>query len=158
MIDADKNSPTFNSYASVGDLKQFAAQRGYSLSDSNVLPSLLFQAMDYLSTKQWKGSKTNKNQPLAFPRKGIYVDGELVPDDVIPMPLINAQCRLAVDSLEYDLTPTVGGEVLSEAVSGAVSVTYSEGTNSGKPYFSWLSGVLNGLLDGNGATFKVFRG
>ncbi|MEQ1976644.1 DnaT-like ssDNA-binding protein [Xenorhabdus sp. SGI240] len=158
MIDADKNSPMFNSYASIEDVKQFATQRGYSLPDDSVLPSLLFQAMDYLDTKQWKGSKANKNQPLAFPRKGIYVDGEPVPDDVIPTPLINVQCRLAVDSLEYDLTPTVGGEVLSEAVSGAVSVSYAEGTNSGRPNMSWLNSMLRDFLSGSGVTFKVFRG
>ncbi|WP_338882674.1 DnaT-like ssDNA-binding protein [Xenorhabdus sp. TH1] len=158
MIDSDKNSPTFNSYASVEDLRQFATQRGYSLPDDSVLPSLLFQAMDYLSTKQWRGSKANKNQALAFPRKGIYADGELVPDDVIPKPIIQAQCRLAIDSLEHDLTPTVGGEVVSEAVSGAVSVTYAEGTNSGKPNMSWFYSTLRDFLSGGGATFKVFRG
>ncbi|SFU43761.1 DnaT-like ssDNA-binding protein [Xenorhabdus koppenhoeferi] len=158
MIDSDKNSPAFNSYANVDDLKQFAMQRGYSLPDDSVLPHLLFQAMDYLSTKRWKGSKANKNQPLAFPRKGIYVDGGQVPDDVIPTQLINAQCRLAVDSLEYDLTPTIGGEVLSEAVSGAVSVTYAEGTNSGSPNLPWFNAMLREFLSGSGMTFKVFRG
>ncbi|MDE9495601.1 hypothetical protein KKJ09_18930 [Xenorhabdus bovienii] len=158
MIDSDKNSPAFNSYANVDDLKQFAMQRGYSLPDDSVLPPLLFQAMDYLSTKQWKGRKANADQPLVFPRKGIYVDGELVPDDVIPKPIIQAQCRLAVDSLEYDLTPTVGGEVVSESVSGAVSVTYTEGTNSGVPNMAWFNSLLRGFLSGGGATFKVFRG
>ncbi|MBD1228660.1 DnaT-like ssDNA-binding protein [Xenorhabdus griffiniae] len=158
MINSDKNSPEFNSYASVEDLKQFAAQRGYSLPDDSVLPPLLFQAMDYLSTKQWKGQKTNAGQPLAFPRKGVYVDGESVSADVIPKQIIQAQCRLAIDSLEHDLTPTVGGEVLSESVSGAVSVTYAEGTNSGKPNMSWLNGMLRDFLSGGGVTFKVFRG
>ncbi|MBD2799499.1 DnaT-like ssDNA-binding protein [Xenorhabdus szentirmaii] len=158
MIDADKHSPTFNSYASVEDLKQFAVQRGYTLPDDSVLPSLLFQAMDYLATKRWKGNRTNKNQSLAFPRKGIYVDGELVPDDAIPLPLTHAQCRLAIDSLEHDLTPTVGGEVLSESVSGAVSVTYAEGTNSGSPNITWFNSMLRDFLSGGGMTFKVFRG
>ncbi|PHM46634.1 DnaT-like ssDNA-binding protein [Xenorhabdus miraniensis] len=157
MIDSDKNSPTFNSYASVEDLTQFAVQRGYSLPDGDLSP-LLFQAMDYLSTKQWKGRKANKGQSLAFPRKGTYADGELVSDDVIPKPIIQAQCRLAIDSLEFDLTPTVGGEVVSEAVSGAVSVTYAEGTNSGKPNMSWFYSTLRDFLSGGGATFKVFRG
>ncbi|CDH23182.1 DnaT-like ssDNA-binding protein [Xenorhabdus bovienii] len=157
MIDSDKNSPAFNSYASIDDLKRFSSQRGYSLPDGE-LSFLLFQAMDYLSTKQWKGRKSDKEQPLAFPRKGIYVDGELVPDQVIPKPIIQAQCRLAVDSLEYDLTPTVGGEVVSEAVSGAVSVTYTEGTNSGVPNMAWFNSLLRGFLSGGGATFKVFRG
>ncbi|MDC9615605.1 hypothetical protein PSI19_17345 [Xenorhabdus khoisanae] len=158
MIDADKNSPTFNSYASIENLREFAAQRGYSLPDDSVLPSLLFQAMDYLSTKQWKGRKTNAGQVLAFPRKGICADGELVPDDVIPKSIIQAQCRLAIDSLEHDLTPTVGGEVLSESVSGAVSVSYAEGTNSGRPNMSWLNSMLRDFLSGSGVTFKVFRG
>ncbi|PHM22231.1 DnaT-like ssDNA-binding protein [Xenorhabdus ehlersii] len=157
MIDSDKNSPTFNSYASVEDLRRFATQRGYSLPDGD-LSSLLFQAMDYLSTKQWKGRRANADQPLAFPRKGIYIDGESVSDDVIPKPIIQVQCRLAIDSLEYDLTPTVGGEVLSEAVSGAVAVTYTEGTNSGKPNISWFNSMLHDFLSGSGTTFKVFRG
>ncbi|PHM50588.1 DnaT-like ssDNA-binding protein [Xenorhabdus sp. KK7.4] len=158
MIDSDKNSPTFNSYASVEDLKQFAVQRGYHLSDDSNLPALLFQAMDYLSTRQWKGQKSILGQPLAFPRKGIYADGELLPSYGIPVQLIQAQCRLAIDSLEYDLTPTVGGEVLSETVSGAVSVTYREGTNSGTPNMVWLNSLLRDFLSDNGMTFQVFRG
>lgn len=158
MINSDKNSPEFNSYASVDDLAQFAAQRGYSLPEESALIPLLFQAMDYLATKQWKGSRTCNTQPLAFPRAGVYVDGELLPDDVIPKLVIQAQCRLAIDSLEYDLTPTSGGEVLSESVSGAVSVTYAEGTNSGSPNMAWFTAMLRDFLSGGRAVFNVNRG
>lgn len=158
MINQDKHSPEFNSYASIDDLKQFADQRGYAIANDADLSALLFQAMDYLSTKHWKGRRSDKNQPLSFPRKGIISDGEQVPDDEIPKLIISAQCRLAIDALESDLTPTTGGEVLSESVSGAVSVTYANGTNSGTPNITWFNTMLRDFVSGGSARIKIFRG
>lgn len=160
MIISDPNSPEFNSYASFEDLRAFAKLRLYELPDDEKEQSaLLIQAMDYLESMKWKGKRKDVNQPLAWPRVYVVVDGVPIDPSSIPKKLIAAQCRLAIEAQEVDLTPTLGGEVISERVEGAVSVTYAEGTNSGAPEFSWLSGLLDGLIaTGSGGIVNVMRG
>lgn len=146
MIDPDKNSPAFNSYASVDDLKKYAEDRNITLADSGLEP-LLITAMDYLESQRWLGKRADNEQPLSFPRIGLSRDGVAIPDGEIPKQLIQAQCRLAIESRENDLQPTLGAEILSERIEGALTVQYAEGTNTGAPNFPWLKGLLSGLID-----------
>lgn len=146
MIDPDKDSPTFNSYASVGDLKKYAEDRNITLADGG-LESLLITAMDYLESRKWQGKRTNSEQLLSFPRFGLSRDGVVIPSNEIPKQLIIAQCRLAVESQNSELQPTLGAEVISERIEGAITVQYAEGTNTGAPSFPWLNGLLSGLID-----------
>lgn len=147
MIDSDKTSPTFNSYASVADLKAYASARQLTLPDDEKLAPLLIVAMDYLESQKWLGKRADNEQPLSFPRIGLSRDGVAIPDDEIPKQLIQAQCRLAMESQDNDLQPTLGAEVLSERIEGALTVQYAEGTNTGAPNFPWLKGLLSGLID-----------
>ncbi len=61
--------------------------------------------------------------------------------------LRKAQCRLAIESQENDLQPTLGGEIIAERIEGAIDLKYAEGTNTGAPNFAWLKGLLSGLID-----------
>nr|WP_240002858.1 DnaT-like ssDNA-binding protein [Photorhabdus sp. HUG-39] len=120
---------------------------------------MLTNAMDYLNNQKWKGQRTKIEQKLPFPRKGLVVDGYEISSDEIPRQLIHAQCRLAIEALDNELSPTIGGEVLSESVSGVVSITYAPGTNSGSPKFPWIKGLLSGILStSDGMQFDVYRG
>ncbi|MGP4140985.1 DnaT-like ssDNA-binding protein [Sodalis praecaptivus] len=160
MINTDPTSPDFNSYASVADLDMFAAARGYSIPPSDeVKEQLLMQAMDYLEGMAWRGLPLNANQPLQWPRTKVYAGGVAL--TTIPRQLIQAQCRLAVEAQTIDLTPSYsgGGEVVQEAVTGVVSVSYAEGSSTSAPYFAWLSGLLRGLVGtGSSVNFDVIRG
>lgn len=147
MIDGDKNSPTFNSYASVDDLKKYAVDRQLTLPEDEAINAIMIAAMDYLESQKWLGTRTHINQPLSFPRSGLLRDGVSIPADIIPMQLINAQCRLAIESQNGDLQPTLGAEIVAERIEGAIDVKYAEGTNTGAPSFPWLKGLLSGLLD-----------
>lgn len=125
MLVTDPHSPDFNTYASVDNLRAFAAGRGYTIpSDDGECGQLLMQAMDYLEGKSWCGQRSHTSQPLSWPRTGVRFDGVDLPDDAIPQRLVDAQCRLAVESQEIDLTPSVagGGAVTMERVEGAVKV------------------------------------
>ncbi|EPU0348254.1 DnaT-like ssDNA-binding protein [Yersinia enterocolitica] len=124
MLVTNPGSPSFESYASVDDLRDLAASRGYDVPvDDESCEQLLLQGMDYLAGLIWKGSRTVAGQPLFWPRTGVVVDGYLLPKDVIPKQIIQAQCRLAVEAQEIDLSPAFagGGEVTQETVVGAVS-------------------------------------
>jgi hypothetical protein len=98
---------------------------------------MLMQAMDFLEGKAWRGQRSSASQPLSWPRSGVRFDGVDLPDDAIPQRLVDAQCRLAIESQEIDLTPSVsgGGAVTMERVEGAVTVQYEPGTNKAAPSF-----------------------
>lgn len=147
MIDSDKTSPTFNSYASETDLRAYASARQLALPSDPELPSLLIAAMDYLESQKWLGKRTDAHQPLSFPRAGLIRDGVAIAVDVIPLQVIQAQCRLAIESQENDLQPTLGAEIVSERIEGAMTIQYAEGTNTGELTFPWLKGLLSGLID-----------
>ncbi|MFG0800598.1 DnaT-like ssDNA-binding protein [Leclercia sp. GLN_9] len=120
MLVAEPHSPDFNSYASVIDLRTFAAGRGYAVpSDDGECSQMLMQAMDYLEGKTWRGERSSASQPLSWPRAGVRFDGVDLPDDTIPQRLVDAQCRLALESQEIELTPSVAG-------GGAVSAKKTE--------------------------------
>lgn len=147
MIDTDKDSPTFNSYASIDDLKAYSEFRKLTLPDSELLESSLITAMDYLESQKWLGKRSDSTQPLSFPRTGLLYDGVAIASDIIPSQLIQAQCRLAIESQESELQPTLGAEVIAERIEGAIDLKYAEGTNTGAPNFVWLKGLLSGLID-----------
>lgn len=146
MIDSDKTSTNFNSYASVADLKAYASARQLTLPNEG-LEVLLTVAMDYLESQKWLGKRSNSTQLLSFPRTGLLHDGVAIASDIIPSQLIQAQCRLAIESQESELQPTLGAEVIAERIEGAIDLKYAEGTNTGAPNFAWLKGLLSGLID-----------
>ncbi len=147
MINTDPTSPDFNSYASVSDLQGFATARGYEIpADDITCEQLLVQAMDYLDSVNWKGSRSAPEQALAWPRDGVFIDGEKVDKDTIPTRIKQAQCRLAVEAEETDLNPTQsGGAVTLERVEGAVTVQYDGASNDGTVSFPWLYTMLRGM-------------
>ncbi|MEA9445454.1 DnaT-like ssDNA-binding protein [Candidatus Fukatsuia symbiotica] len=148
MLITDINSPERESYARVADLRRLANKRGEPLPEEDAAcETLLIKAMDYLAGLNWQGERTTASQPLAWPRSGVIFDGYLLPKECIPSQVLQAQCRLALVAQAIDLTPSFSGgrEVIQESVSGAVSVTYASGSAS-SPHFSWLPGLLRGLL------------
>lgn len=161
MINTDPTSPDFNSFVSIDELKEFASARGYAIPDDNaLLAQLLIQAMDYLESLGWKGRRTSPEQPLSWPRNGVYIEGSAVDKDTIPLRVRQAQCRLAVEAQETDLNPTKsGGSVTLERVEGAVTVQYDGASNDGTVTFPWLNGLLRGLINGSSVfNFDVRRG
>ncbi|MGK9173254.1 hypothetical protein KXR87_08485 [Yokenella regensburgei] len=160
MLVADPHSRDFNSYASVVDLRAFVAGRRYTIpADDEECETLLMQAMDFLEGKIWRGQRSSASQPLSWPRSGVRFDGVDMPDDAIPQLLVDAQCRLAIESQEIDLTPSVagGGAVVMERVEGAVTVQYEPGTNKATPSFPWFYSSLRGLVVG-GNQIRIERG
>lgn len=161
MIITDPTSPDFNSYTSVSDLRDFATARGYEIpTDDTTCEHLLMQAMDFLDSVNWKGSRSAPDQPLAWPRDGVFIDGEKVDKEIIPTRIKQAQCRLAVEAQETDLNPTQsGGAVTMERVEGAVTVQYDGSSNDGTVSFPWLLAMLRGMTKSASVfNFDVRRG
>ncbi|MEX3004222.1 DnaT-like ssDNA-binding protein [Serratia fonticola] len=153
MLDTDFHSDGFNSYASLAECRDYATARGLTLpGDDGELSTLMLQAMDYLEGKSWKGFPAVLGQNLAWPRSNVVRDYHVLPRNTIPKQVKQAQCRLAFEAQDTDLQPTAdsGSEVLSEAVSGAVSVTYAEGTRKAQPSFAAVDALLRGFCVGSG--------
>lgn len=144
MLTTDPDSPDFESYASAADMRELALRRGYAVPDDVAeCEQLLVQAMDYLEALKWKGTRSVPSQPLAWPRSYVFVDGYVLPSKSIPKQLIQAQCRLAVEA--------------QETVTGAVSVSYAEGSSTDAPSFTWLNGLLRGMVTSS-SHVQVVRG
>jgi hypothetical protein len=127
------------SYAAAADLRAYAALRGVTVpSDDGACEVLLIAAMDYLKQyddlpngmRFWIGAgKLLPDQALAWPRTCVTKDGEAKPSNYMPQELANGQCALAIEAVKADIQPTRlptdQGQVVSESVGGAVSVTYA---------------------------------
>ncbi|EDW2057279.1 hypothetical protein S518_005276 [Salmonella enterica subsp. enterica] len=160
MLITDLSSADVNSYAGVNDLRHYAGLRDYSLPDDDeACEKLLIKAMDYLAGMFWCGERSDRGQPLDWPRHGVCVDGVVLQNGLLPGRVVDAQCRLAVEAQTVDLQPTLNGEadILSESIAGAVAVTYDP-DSMGPPSFPWLDTLLRGLIQTSGINFDVMRG
>jgi len=111
----------------------------------------LREATQYLDGSfDWIGWLRSETQPLAWPRTYARITdgpfrGKLVTDSV-PSKVREATCELARHALEERLEEPQdrGGMIKSEAVEGAVSVTYMDGAPAHKDY-SFVRKILRGL-------------
>lgn len=85
-----------NTYASAADFSTYLSNRGVSF-ESLVGSSeqTLIMAMDYLETREFIGSKASKDQPLQWPRSGVFIDGFSYTDSEIPELLKKVQMEIA---------------------------------------------------------------
>lgn len=136
-----------NTYISAADFTTYASARGITLvGDATIL---LTQAMDYIEALAFKGIKRTLNQPLQWPRVGVYVDGYYVQSGVLPVQLLNGQCwtAIAIDQ-GTDLLQDIPRTVSSERV-GDIEVHYTPGAAS-NVYNMKIHNALWKILD-NGA-------
>lgn len=152
-------------------------------------PILLNKATFYLNTLEWAGSLP-PGADDSWPRTGLVYDGSVFydtngdvitavtdsegeevaiePGDVVtepatPKAIVTAAYQLAMQVANgVDLLPTTSGaQVVQESVSGAVSVTYAEGTIGTPLDLPWLSSLIgrwSGASATNGINFSVMRG
>lgn len=102
--------PDAESYVTVAELRNYAGKRGVELPADDVeCEVLLIKAMDFLGTydARWKGQRTDATQALAWPRKGVTLNGAAWPSDAIPGALKAGQCSLAIVAQTMDLMPSI---------------------------------------------------
>lgn len=151
------------SFASVVETRAFAAARGFTtlpVADAEV-EALLVKAGDYLASLEFLGSKTSRTQSLPFPRKGIVLDDEEVPDDEIPAEVKRAQMQLAMEGVTVSLLPSATGRRVKKEKVDVLETEY-EYLDDGRPVFhqvlSWLSAWMAGGADGLGINAVIIRG
>ncbi len=160
-----------NSFVSLTDFKTHCDQRARVYTDvyeDEALKAALVKMGDYLNSLSWKGVKTGRDNPMAWPRYGTEVggsiwnqleypasewvgvldkDGFYIPTDEVPAEVINAQCEGAwLIATGKDMEPALarGGQIKRRKVD-VIETEYFPGA-SPTSEFRAVSNRLRGLL------------
>ena len=134
-------------YTTDDEYSAYAIARGYVLSGDSLVQLQL--ALDWLELQPFKGSKTDEDQVLEWPRDG---------DTVVPDKIVQAQLEAAlVYNAGGNLMASIG-KMVTEKTVGPLTTKYAEGGPQTIMYPK-LSMLLRGyVLNGYGSTqFKVTR-
>lgn len=127
IVETGEGLSNSNTYATVAELEQYAADRLETLPDDNK-ESLLIRSMDYLEAiTDWKGVRFSAEQALAWPRTGVYIDGFPLGKNTIPTLLKRAQMQLAIEAMSYDLMPSTDGFAVASEKVDVIEVEYATG-------------------------------
>jgi hypothetical protein len=146
-----------NSYISLVDAQSLADNLGYNtvtLTEDDVIKGMR-EVHKY--SMQFKGTRVNADQSVLadFPRNDVWKYGNLVANDSIPDELKQAQVEAAISINGGTVSFGVddGKKVASEAVSGAVSISYFDNgsSSSGSQRVEATYQTLQPLLNNSGA-------
>ena len=115
VVETGTGLTTANSYVSEADLATYASDRGITLTGTAAV--LIIQAMDYLESKNFIGTKADIDQALQWPRYGAEIDNYYVDSDVIPKLLKEAEMEICI-AIDGGVNPLAnqGRETLKEKV------------------------------------------
>lgn len=109
---------------------RFGAARTTLPADTAAYEAVILRAMDYFESLEFKGELVSIDQPLQWPRNGVYIDNYYVPSDTIAPEVKKALYELtyAEEQGQGELN-AIDRKVMSETV-GPISVTYASGSAS----------------------------
>jgi len=124
-----------NSYVSRADAIAYASDRGVTLADSTATDAILIKAAAYLESyrNKFKGELVTRDQPLAWPRDDVVIEGFTWASGEIPRQVVSAQLAVILEvaaGIDPFNPPAAQGPVTQKVVSGAVSVSYAAGSVS----------------------------
>ena len=128
IIEDGTGKPDAESYASAAELVMYASKFGVTIpADETAQEALLRRAALAMNGKTWKGRKTDSDQALAWPRRGVELDCQIKPDNYLPARIQYGQMALAVEIHQDDIDPVEKrkGAVLLDRVEGAVTRQYA---------------------------------
>ncbi len=127
-----------NSYISRADYIAYAASIGVTIADAVAADEELIKAASFIDQHEpnLQGTRTNRDNPMAFPRWRVLVNGWSWNSDEIPRQVILAQQAYALDVHNgVDLWNKAANPNLiasEKEVSGAVSIKYAISGNDQK--------------------------
>lgn len=133
IIEDGTGKPDAESYASAEDLAMYAVKFGVVIPvDVVAQEALLRRAALAMDGKTWKGRKTDSDQALAWPRRGVELDQQIKPDNYLPARIEYGQMALAAEIHQDDIDPVEKrkGAVTLERVEGAVTREYASISNT----------------------------
>lgn len=147
-----------NSYVSREDYITFSASVGVTIADTDSADIELIKAAQFIDQHEanLKGDRVTRDQPMAFPRTGVVIDGWDWSYTEIPRNVILCQMQTALDiNSGFDpWNPSTNPNlaVKRERVEGAIDVTYAVGDSTGQKLSrtSTADALLKSLLDRSG--------
>jgi len=125
--------PNANSYVSVADATTYLAANIHvsaawvALSTEQKENLLIWATRELDNRVDWKGSKTDPESSLRWPRVGVFDrDGNLIADDVIPKQLKDAVCELARYLMAGDRSADTGREGIKVLQVDVVRLEFDE--------------------------------
>ena len=133
IVEDGTGKPDADSYSTAAELVSYAERYGVSIpADEPAQEALLRRAALAMDGMKWKGCRANGDQALAWPRRGVNIDGENKPSDYIPARIQYGQMALAGEIHIDDIDPIDKrkGAVTLERVEGAVTREYASISNT----------------------------
>ncbi|MNF78419.1 hypothetical protein D3C84_606040 [compost metagenome] len=106
----------------------YAGKFGVTIpADEPAQEALLRRAALAMDGMKWKGRRSNSEQTLSWPRRGVELDYEIKPDNYLPARIQYGQMALAAEIHQDDIDPIEKrkGAVTLERVEGAVTREYA---------------------------------
>lgn len=156
-----------NSYVAVAYADSFFADRGntdwVALSEAQKQTALV-RATDYIEQvfdSRWRGSRALLDQPLGWPRSGVYENGELdraIAENIVPARVMRAACELAMRAHSASLLPDLAATetAVNKEKVGSLEVGYEVIHRALAPSYSVVNATLRPLLRST-ASVEVFR-
>lgn len=137
IIEDGTGKPDAESFATAAEYVAYAAKFGLTVPATEAdQEANLRNAALQMQTMNWKGCRAHSGQALSWPRKGVELDGEVLPSNYIPARIQYGQMALAAEIHKDEIDPPEQrqGPVTKERVEGAVEVQYAEisSINQGK--------------------------
>jgi len=149
-----------NTWVERADFIAYALARGVTIADTDAADALLIKAADYINglEPKLKGVLVERDQPMAFPRSGVEIEGWYWSADEIPRQVLNAQLSLAleVNAGEDPYNPSAAVlPTVRKRVEGAVEIEYANPDKVTKVNKTQASNVHIKLLLKNSGLFAV---
>lgn len=164
IVETGEIVPGADSYVSLADARMISGLYGLDLpADDGEAEIALRNGMIYVENYELilKGMRVSADQPLAWPRSGVYRFGFLLAPDTIPGDVQRAQVFAAVEIAANGEAWGVdnGKSVASEEVTGAVAVSYFNTGRTGAGYrIKRADNAMQPLLASGAGQLPVMRG
>ena len=140
----------------VGDVEGDAV----SDEDPEAKDAAILRAMVYIESCNYKGVKTDRDNPLKWPRDGVDdIDGFAVDSDEIPQEVINALSQAFYEEMTEpgSLQPSIGrDDLVKKEKIDVIETEYFEHGSPARTQFTIVIDYLKGLLESS-VNVKVMR-
>lgn len=160
-IDATVGGSAANSYVTMEAADDFFDTRinggDWGAAGETVREAALVTAAHRLDQEAFRGTRSDSDQALAWPRYGVTdADGRTIDSDTIPTDIKRAQMELAFAMIEGDLLADTGLEAVKNVRIGSLDVTPRHRTAGALP--AHVQRYLSVYQSGSPMQFRMVRG
>lgn len=138
-----------NSYVTLVEAQAYFADRVFTdpWDDADDQSKALITATKRLDQESFMGDRATETQSLKWPRMGVYTDGVLIGDSVIPQKVKDATCELALSlASENILEPSELAQFHSLSV-GPISLVMKDDGVTSESLPAQVARLLRGLRE-----------